>query len=59
MPVLAETLEPLLAAIDEADSYEDARARLDALPGMDSAQLIDALVKGMFQARTLGDVRDG
>ncbi|MCB1395921.1 MAG: DUF935 domain-containing protein [Rhodobacteraceae bacterium] len=58
-PVLAETLEPLLAAIDEADSYEDARARLDALPGMDSAQLIDALVKGMFQARTLGDVRDG
>jgi phage gp29-like protein len=57
-PVMAETLDPVIDAIDGADSYEDALARLDALPGMDSALLIDTLVRGLFKARALGDVRD-
>ena len=58
-PVMAETLDPILAAIDGAQDYGDALARLDALPGLDSARLIDGLVKAMFKARALADVRDG
>lgn len=58
-PVMSEALDPVLAAIDGASGYEDALARLAALPGMDSARLIDALVKGMFAARAIGDVHDG
>lgn len=57
-PVMAETLDPITDAIEGAASYEDALARLDALPGLSTAQIIDALVKGMFKARTYGDVRD-
>lgn len=58
-PVMAETLDPVLAAIEGATSYEDALQRLADLPGLDSAKLIDALVKGMFKARAFGDARDG
>jgi len=58
-PVMNEIMGPLLAAIDGAESYEDAIARLDNLPGLPSAELIDALVKGMFKARALGDLKDG
>lgn len=58
-PVMDEALTPVLAVIDGASDYDDALARLAALPGLDSAQLIDALVRGMFKARALGDQRDG
>lgn len=57
-PVMDETLDPVRAAIEGATSYEDALARLDALEGLDSARVIDTLVKGMFKARAYGDVRD-
>lgn len=57
-PVAEELLDPVIAAIDAAASYEDALARLEALPGIDSAKLIDLLVMGMFKARVYGDVRD-
>jgi len=57
-PVMSETLDPVLAAIAGATSYEDALERLGALEGLDSAKLIDALVKGMFKARAFGDQRD-
>lgn len=56
-PVMSETLDPIRAAIAGATSYEDALAALGQLQ-LPSAVVIDALVKGMFRARALGDVRD-
>ena len=56
--ILSETLDPILAAIEGASSYEEALAALEALPGLPAARVIDTLVKGMFRARALGDVRD-
>ena len=44
-------------SIAGATSYEDALAALGQLQ-LPSAVVIDALVKGMFRARALGDVRD-
>lgn len=58
-PVMREVLDPVEAAIMEAASYEDALLRLDALGSIDSARVIDVLVKGMFMARAQGDVQDG
>jgi phage gp29-like protein len=57
-PVMSETLDPIRAAIEGASSYDEALAALAALPGLPAARVIDALVKGMFRARALGDVRD-
>lgn len=57
-PVAQELLNPVIAAIEDATSYEDALERLEALPGIDSAKMIDLLVMGMFKARAFGDVRD-
>lgn len=57
-PVIAPLVDPVIAAIEGATSYEDALARLDALPGLGKAALIDALVKANFKARAFGDVRD-
>jgi phage gp29-like protein len=57
-PVMSETLDPIRAAIESAASYEEALAALEALPGLPSAVLIDALVQGMFKARAFGDARD-
>lgn len=57
-PVMTETLDPIRAAIEGAASYEEALAALEALPGLPAARVIDTLVKGMFRARALGDVRD-
>ncbi|MBR3371180.1 MAG: DUF935 domain-containing protein [Rhodobacteraceae bacterium] len=58
-PVMREVLDPVEEAIRNAASYEDALLRLDALGPIDSARVIDVLVKGMFLARAQGDVQDG
>ena len=58
--VMEDVLSPFEAALAGATGYEDAKARLAAaLPGLPSSRLIDALVRGAFKARALGDVRDG
>ncbi len=58
--VMAPMLSPIEDAIAQASSYEDALARLAAVaPKMGSAPLVEALVKGMFKARSIGDLRDG
>lgn len=58
--VMGDLLEPVEDAIASADSYEDALERLaKVLPNMGSSKLIEGLVKGMFKARALGDVKDG
>lgn len=58
-PVMDELMGPFTAAIAGADSYETARAALDAIDGLPSSRLIDQLVKAMFVARVAGDVEDG
>ena len=58
-PVMGELMAPFLDAVGSADSYDDARARLDAIDGFPASRLIDELVKGTFTARALGDVQDG
>jgi phage gp29-like protein len=57
---LGSELEAAVAeAVDGADSYEAVLDRLpEALRQMPSALLIDTLVKGMFQARAVGDAQD-
>ena len=57
---LGSDMEAAIAgAIDGADSYEAVLERLpEALRQMPSALLIDTLVKGMFQARAVGDAQD-
>ena len=57
-PVMAETLGGVEAAFAGAANWEEAMERL-AAAGLPSSKLIDALVKGAFKARALGDVRDG
>lgn len=59
-----EIMEPILAPVEdliaEATSYEDAMARLaQVLPNIATAPVVEALVKGLFKARVMGDVRDG
>ncbi|SEQ59636.1 Mu-like prophage protein gp29 [Loktanella sp. DSM 29012] len=58
-PVMDELMEPFMAAIAEADSYETARAALDKIDGLPSSRLIDQLVRASFTARAAGDVADG
>ena len=57
---LGNDMEAAIAgAIDGAKSYEAVLERLpEALRQMPSALLIDTLVKGMFQARAVGDAQD-
>jgi phage gp29-like protein len=57
---LGSELEAAVAeAVDGASSYEAVLERLpEALRQMPSALLIDTLVKGMFQARAVGDAQD-
>lgn len=57
--VMSETLSPIEAAIAEATGYEDFRARLAAIEDLPAGLLIDWLVKGLFNARSMGDQRDG
>lgn len=58
--VMGDLLGPVEDAIAGADSYENALERLaKVLPNMGASKLIEGLVKGMFKARALGDVKDG
>lgn len=58
---LADGLQGAIgAAVEGAGSYEDLLRRLpEALSHMPTALAVEALVKGMFQARALGDQTDG
>ena len=48
-------LEPLMAAVEEADTYEDALAAAEAAyPRMDTARLQSLLARAMFGAETFG-----
>lgn len=58
--VADEALAPIEEIVASSTSYEEAMARLaEALPQMGGARLIEALVKGSFRARALGDIQDG
>jgi len=57
-PVMDETLAPIIAAIDRAETLEDVLPLLDDLGPMEAGKLIEALVQGAFKARSLGDVKD-
>lgn len=58
--VAAELVEPAIAAVVGAASYEEAMAALAGVaPAMGSSRMIDGLVQAMFKARSLGDVQDG
>ncbi|WP_245884242.1 DUF935 domain-containing protein [Hartmannibacter diazotrophicus] len=50
-------LEPVLAAIEEASSLDDALARLQAA-GPDASKLAERLARATFIARAIGDVKD-
>lgn len=53
-------LEAVSRAMDGATSYEDLLVRLpEALRHMPTALTVDTLVKGMFQARAIGDQKNG
>lgn len=58
---LADDLQGAIATVmDGASSYEDALKRLpEALAHMPTGLAVETLVKGLFQARALGDQRDG
>lgn len=52
---MADLIEPLLAAIEAADSYEDALAAVEAAyPRMDSRKLQHLLATAMFSAEAYG-----
>lgn len=52
---MADLLEPLLAAIDAADTYEDALAEAEAAyPSMDKARLQHLLARAMFGGEAYG-----
>lgn len=58
--VMSETLDPIEAVAATATSYDDLKAKLATIaPDLGSSKLIDALVKGMFKARGVGDQVDG
>ena len=58
-PVMSETLDAILSAIEEAETLEDALDKLAELEALPSARLIEQLVTGMFAGRALGDAQDG
>jgi len=48
-------LEPLMAAVEAADTFEDALAAAEAAyPRMDTARLQSLLARAMFGAETFG-----
>ncbi len=56
----AALVAPVEAAIAGATDWQDALARLEAIrPGEGTGPMIEALVKGMFAMRGVGDQRDG
>lgn len=58
--VSSEVLAPVEDMIAGATDYADAMNKLTELsPNLPSSKLIDALVKGAFKARSIGDLKDG
>jgi phage gp29-like protein len=58
--VMGDLVAPVQALLDECDDYDTFMARLpDVIKGQSTARVIDALVKGTFKARALGDQTDG
>lgn len=58
--VMDEVLAPIEQLIAKAGSYEEVMDKLaDILPKTGSSKLIEALVKGAFKARSIGDRVDG
>lgn len=57
--VMAEMLGPIRAAIEDAADLPDALSRLDEIETLPQSRLINDLVIGMYQARALGDIKDG
>lgn len=57
--VTDDMLAPIAEIIETSSSYEEIERRLDELPGLPVNRMIDTLVKAMFKARSLGDVKDG
>jgi phage gp29-like protein len=53
-PLMAEVVDPVRTALEEASSYEDALARLQGLD-LDPRRLTEALAKAAFCARAAGD----
>lgn len=58
-PVMSETLDAILSAVEEAETLQEALDKLAELDALPSARLIEQLVSGMFAARALGDAQDG
>lgn len=58
-PVMSETLDAILSAIEDAETLEEAMDKLAELDALPSSRLIEQLVSGMFTARALGDAQDG
>lgn len=55
---LGPVIAPLLDRLEAAESYEEAMAILADPPDRRLGPLIDRLVKGMFKARSMGDMAD-
>lgn len=58
-PLLQPVLDPLQQLADDAQDFEEFRARLpELLEEMDNSELVERLAKFAFRARGLGDARD-
>ncbi|WP_413874153.1 DUF935 domain-containing protein [Albidovulum sp.] len=58
--VMDETLAPLEDLVAGAESYEELMEQLEgAMPKLAASRAVEALVKGMFKARAVGDRHDG
>lgn len=57
--VLSDVLDPVLALLETATSYDEAQALIkDAFPQLGSKAMIEALVKAAVKARAIGDAPD-
>jgi phage gp29-like protein len=58
--VMGDLVDPVHALLEECEDYDTFMARLpEVIKGQSTARVIDALVKGTFKARALGDQTDG
>lgn len=58
--VMGDLVDPIQALLDDCADYDTFMARLpEVTKGQSTARVIDALVKGTFKARALGDQTDG
>lgn len=58
--VMGDLVDPVQALLDACEDYDTFMARLpEVTKGQSTARVIDALVKGTFKARALGDQTDG